>query len=131
VATLDATASCAGQLGAYAIKANRKSCLRSTIHGRRLEVNLCFFGRLMITEAIAAASKSSKSRWIPTDVDSSRFGELDRVCEVFVAINASSFRCADVSRRIFQLIELCSLNPTRISCTTSRAGRTARPEFKP
>jgi hypothetical protein len=48
-----------------------------------------FVGRLMITEAIVAASKSSKSRWIPTDVDASRFGEPDRVCEVFVAINAS------------------------------------------
>src|ERR1700739_21756 len=67
-------ASCAGQLGAYAIKANRKSCLRSTIYGRRLGVNVRFFGRLMIIEAIAAASKSSKSRWIPADVDSSRFG---------------------------------------------------------
>ena len=88
-----------------------------------------FFGRLMITEAIAAASKSSKSRWIPADVCSSRVGELDRVCEVFVAINASSFRCADVSRRIIQVIELWSLDPTRTSCTTSRAGRAARPEF--
>ena len=78
---------------------------RSTIYGRRLEVNLRFFGRLMITEAIAAASKSSKSRSIPADVGSSRFGELDRVREVFVAINASSFRCADVSRRILQVIE--------------------------
>ena len=131
MATLDATASCAGQLGAYAIKANRKSCLRSTIYGRRLGVNVRFFGRLMITEAIAAASKSSKSRWMPADVGSLRFGELDRVCEVFVAINASSFRCADVNRRILQVIELCSLDPTRISMYDSRAGRAARPEFKP
>src|ERR1700758_4147555 len=91
-----------GQLGTYAIKANGKSCPRFTIYGRRLEVNLRFFGRLMITEAIAAASKSSKSRWIPADVGSSRFGVLDRVREVFVAINGSSFRCADVSRRILQ-----------------------------
>jgi hypothetical protein len=80
-------------VGAYAIKARKwKSCPRSTIYGRPLEVNVRFFGRLMITEAIAAASKSSKSRWIPAAVGSSRFRELDRVCEVFVAINASSFR---------------------------------------
>jgi hypothetical protein len=48
----------------------------------------------MITEAIAAASKSSKSTSTPADFGSSRFGEPDRVCEVFVAITASSFRCA-------------------------------------
>jgi hypothetical protein len=40
----------------------------------------------------------------------------------FVAINASSFRCADVSRRILQVIELCSLDPTRIPMYDSRAG---------
>jgi hypothetical protein len=79
-------------VGAYAIKARKWEILCTILYGRRMEVNLRFFGRLMITEAIAAASKSSKSRWIPADVGSSRFGELDRVCEVFVAINASSFR---------------------------------------
>jgi hypothetical protein len=50
---------------------------------------------------------------MPADVGSLRFGELGRVCEVFVAINASSFRCADVSRRILQVIELCLLDPAR------------------
>ena len=84
-----------------------KSWPRSTIYGRRLEVNVRCFGRLMITEAIAAASKSSKSTSTPADFGSSRFGEPDRVCEVFVAITASSFRCADVSGRILELPELC------------------------
>lgn len=61
-------------------------------YGRRLEVNVRFFGRLITTETIAAASRSSKSKSTPTDFCSSRLGELDLDCEFFLAITAGSYR---------------------------------------
>ena len=62
------------------------------IYDYRLELNVRFFDRLMMTETTAAASKSSKSKSIGAAFCSLRFGEPDRPSEFFLAIMFYSYR---------------------------------------
>ena len=62
---------------------------RQNFYDRRRKASFFFFGLLIITEAIAATSRSSKSRSILADLGSSRLREPDCVCEVLLTITRS------------------------------------------